>query len=290
MCLGVRAIPGVRAPGRPGRSAPLGSRPEPAHTRASRAPDPQTKNGDLAPGATHAPLKGPGSLRPPPSTTLVPHFPAPDGPGAQTMLSPPKQRKIIKQGTVNSFPASLASAPAARIPNKLLDSTVCSMSAPGPRASDPPWGEEGEGGAEGAAPGEDCCCSRLSAPAPLPDGPRSGCSGPPPPGPHWLTRWGNRGWEWLKVTKETAGQPVTSPVTVDPGSEGVLAPEEAGAWRSGPADWAERRASRNDRRGPSRPRLSPSALGRDGRAGGNGELLRAPRPVTLPSAQPGILQ
>lgn len=191
VCLGVRAIPGVRAPGRPGRSAPLGSRPEPAHTRASRAPDPQTKNGDLAPGATHAPLKGPGSLRPPPSTTLVPHFPAPDGPGAQTMLSPPKQRKIIKQGTVNSFPASLASAPAARVPNKLLDSTVCSMSAPGPRASDPPWGEEGEGGAEGAAPGEGCCCSRLSAPAPLPDGPRSGCSGPPPPGPHWLTRWGN---------------------------------------------------------------------------------------------------
>lgn len=132
-------------------------------------------------------------------------------------------------------------------------------------------------GAEGAAPGEGCCCSRLSAPAPLPDGPRSGCSGPPPPGSHWLTRWGNRGWEWLKVTKETVGQPVTSPVTVDPGSEGVLAPKEAGAWQSGPADWAERRASRNDRRGPSRPRLSPSALGRGGRAGRNGELLRAPR-------------
>ena len=73
------------------------------------------------------------------------------------------------------------------------------------------------------------------------------------------------------------GQPVTSPVTVDPGSEGVLAPEEAGAWRSGPADRAERRASRNDRQGPSRPRLSPFALGRGGWAGWNGELLRAPR-------------
>lgn len=88
---------------------------------------------------------------------------------------------------------------------------------------------------------------------------------------------GNRGWGWLKVTKDTVGQPVTSPVTVDPGGEGVLAPKEAGAWRSGPADWAERRASRSDRRGPSRPRLSPSALGRGGRAGGNRELLRAPR-------------
>ena len=62
-----------------------------------------------------------------------------------------------------------------------------------------------EGGPEGAAPGEAAGCSRLSAPAPLPDGPRSGFSGPPTPGPLWLTRWGNRGWEWLKVTKETVG-------------------------------------------------------------------------------------
>ncbi|XP_010849151.1 PREDICTED: MTSS1-like protein, partial [Bison bison bison] len=101
-------------------------------------------NGGLAAGATQGPLKGPGSLRPPPSTTLGAPFPDSDGPGAQTMLSPPKKRKIIKQGTVNSFPASLASAPAARAPKQLQDSTVCVRSGPGPKASDPPSGEEGE--------------------------------------------------------------------------------------------------------------------------------------------------
>ena len=71
-------------------------------------------------------------------------------------------------------------------------------------------------------------------------------------------------------------QPMTSPVTVDPGSEGILAPKEAGTWRGGPADWAERRAGRNDRPGAGRPCLSPSALEQCGQARGNMELLRAP--------------
>lgn len=154
-CLGVRAIPRVHAPGRPGRSAPLGSRPEPAHTRASRAPDPQTMNGGLAPGATHGPLKGPGSLRP-----LLYHprgpLPRPRRPRNPDNAVTAKAAKNNKQGTVNSFPASLASAPAARAPNQLQDPTVCARSGPGPKASDLPWGEEGEGGPEGAAPGEDC--------------------------------------------------------------------------------------------------------------------------------------
>lgn len=162
----------VHAPGRPGRSAPLGSRPESAHTRASRAPDPQTMNGSLAAGATQGPLKGPGSLRPPPSTTPGAPFPDSDGPGAQTMLSPPKKRKIIKQGTVNSFPASLASAPAARAPKQLQDSTVCVRSGPGPKASDPPWREEGEGGPEGAAPGEGCRLLQALSSSPSPGWPK----------------------------------------------------------------------------------------------------------------------
>lgn len=77
VCRGVRAVPGVQAPGRPGRSAPLGTRPEPAHTRAPRAPDPQTMNGVWLRERLHGPLTGPGSLRPPPPTTTIPPTPPP---------------------------------------------------------------------------------------------------------------------------------------------------------------------------------------------------------------------
>lgn len=81
-------------------------------------------------------------------THIHPHTPR--RPEAQTMLSPPKQEKIIKQRTVNSFPASLClCVDAAQSPPP---TTPASSSTPvlgwghscSPRIGlNPPWGEAG---------------------------------------------------------------------------------------------------------------------------------------------------
>lgn len=139
------------------------------------------------------------------STTPVAPFPDPDGPGTQTMLSLPKQRKIINREPLTpSLPALPLRPPPAPQTSSRTPLSVRGVA----RASRPLTclgGRRARVGLREQPQGRTAGCSRLSAPAPLWDGPRSGFSRPPTPGPRWLTRWGNRGWERLKVTEETVG-------------------------------------------------------------------------------------
>lgn len=203
MCRGVRVVPRVHALGHPKRSAPMGSPAEPAHTRAPCAPDLHTMNEVWLLGCLYGPLTGPGlsGLRPlpppwPPHTSKA-------GLDAPSMLSPPKQGKIIKRRTVNSFPTGLAlcadpatvTTPPSAPQNKLQNSKVSRLSVPATKASVLTLG----GGAEKVGIGR--ATPREGGPSlpylhprpplqPLPSLPTVSWSRPPIPGPPLAHRVG----------------------------------------------------------------------------------------------------